>query len=450
MTQYGVNSRAQFFTSPTKELAFKTGGKNVEILPKTNINETSKNPIIFEWGSLPDHSYNFRDTRLIFQVKIVNSADGTAPAANNRLIRPVNGFGVLFFKRMELFLNNTPVHTSLMEIGIKTLIDTMLEKPKHTENSDILWGYAYNPLDTNDLIKTSAYFNADRFQQLRDWTTFIIKIPLDFCRTTINIPALENFNWELRLYPQDNEFILNYGFGNPADHSTELDINWIVKLKEMTLRLRCDKFTQETSQGHIAQTLTTKIPYRVHYKPTVVRTYMLPATLKFMQFTDIFPRQKPVAIWVTFVKQDAFLGSKEHDPCYFHPGAGFESLSVYSNSELVGESRPLKIKMNDNETLKELYNHNRHVIGHDVNDQDLFWSHKDLNRGYFLWGVPIRPTSEAEGLVPIMNETVINASVTYNASIEKTDTMMIIFYAIMTLNELKIFYDGSVSNDFTM
>ena len=447
--QYGVNSRAQFFRGYTKELAFSTGGKNIDILPKTNISETSKNPIIFEWGSHPDHSYNFRDTRLIFQVKIANSADGSAPTLNNKLIRPVNGFGVLFFKRMELFLNDTPVHTSLMDIGIKTLIDTMLEKPKNTENSDILWGYTYNPLEANNLDNSSAYFGRERFQQLRDWTTFIIKIPLDFCRTTINIPALENLNWELRLYPHDNEYILNYGFA-AADHSTELNTNWIVKLQEMKLRLRCDKFTHETSQGHIAQTLTTNIPYRVYYKPTVVRTYMIPAALKFMQFTDIFPRQKPVAIWVTFVKQDAFLGSKEHDPCYFHPGEGFESLSVYSNSELVGETRPLKIKMDDNETLKELYNHNRNVIGLDVGDQDLFWSHKDLNKGYFLWGVPIRPTSEAEGLVPMMDETVINASVTYNAGAAKTDTMMIIFYAIMTLNELKIYYDGSISNDFTM
>ena len=450
MSQYGVSSRAQFFKTPTKELAYVSGGRFAEIYPKNTVSETSKSPIIFEWGSYPGFSYNYRDSRLVFKLKIVKEANGNSPGADNKLVRPVNGLGVLFFKRIELYLNNTPVHTNLMDIGIKTLIDTMLEKPKNTENSDILWGHHYIPLEKNDLKSNSIYFDGTHVPQLRDWTTFIVKIPLDFFRTTINIPSLENLNWELRLFPHDNEYLLNYGFADPDNKDTDLATNWIIKLKDdIKFRLRCDKFSHETSQAHLAETLNSNIPYKIHYKPTVVRTFTIPAASKFIQIQDIFPREKPVAVYVTFLNQNAYLGSKEHNSCYFHPGDTFESLSVFSNGELIGESRPLKINMTDPESLKELYNHNRNVIGLDVGEPDLFWSHKDLAKGYFLWGVPIRPTSEAEGLVPMLDETIISASVSYSAA-AKNETIVAIFYAIMTLNELKIYFDGSVINDFSM
>ena len=69
MAEYGVSSRAQFFKTPTKELAYVSGGKFIEIYPKNTVSETSKNPIIFEWGPLACYSYNFRD-----------SVNDTAPA----------------------------------------------------------------------------------------------------------------------------------------------------------------------------------------------------------------------------------------------------------------------------------------------------------------------------------------------------------------------------------
>ena len=451
MAEYGVSSRAQFFKTPTKELAYVSGGKFIEIYPKNTVSESSKNPIIFEWGPMSGYSYNFRDSRLVFKLKIANGTTGAAPAANNKLVRPVNGIGVLFFKRMQLFLNNFPVHTNLMDIGLKTLIDTMIERPKNTENNDILWGHTYLPLEDKILAQTSQIFDADKVQELRGWTTFIVKIPLDFCRTTVNIPCLEHVSWELRLYPHDNDYVLNYGFVDPNAPEPELGANWVIKLKDdIKLRLRCDKFSHETAQAHVAETLNSNIPYKIHYKPTVVRSYTIPPEQKYLNLQDIFPREKPVAIYVTFLTQEAFLGSKQHNPCYFHPGDGFESLAVYSNGELIGEHKPLKISMDDPETLKELYNHNRNVIGLDDGDQDLFWSHKDLARGYFLWGVPIRPTSEAEGLVPMLDETIISANISYKTDVAKTDTMVVLFYAIMTLNELKIYFDGSILNEFSM
>ena len=71
MAEYGVSSRAQFFKTPTKELAYVSGGKFIEIYPKNTVSETSKNPIIFEWGPMAGYSYNFRDSRLVFKLKIL-------------------------------------------------------------------------------------------------------------------------------------------------------------------------------------------------------------------------------------------------------------------------------------------------------------------------------------------------------------------------------------------
>ena len=131
---YAMNSRAQFFKKPTKDLAYVTGGKNIEIYPKNPILETTKAPIIFEWGHLPGYAYNYSESRLYFKLKILRSDTNVAPGANNTDIRPINGIGKTFFKKIELFCNNVPLHSGLVDIGTKTIIDTLLEKPKNTEN----------------------------------------------------------------------------------------------------------------------------------------------------------------------------------------------------------------------------------------------------------------------------------------------------------------------------
>ena len=50
----------------------------------------------------------------------------------------------------------------------------------------------------------------------------------------------------------------------------------------------------------------------------------------------------------------------------------------------------------------------------------------------------------------MMEESVISGSVNYDANTVRTETIICIWYAIMSLSELKIFYDGTVEKDFSM
>ena len=452
MSSYGVNSRAQFFKSQVKDLSYVQGGKFVDIRPKNTLIEWSKNCIIFEFGHMNNYAYNFRDSRLIFKLKIVNGANNQAPTADNTAIRPLNSIGISFWKRIELFINNVAVHSNLIDVGLKHLLDTMLEKPEHSSKSDKLWGFNHIPLE-HGTVNTSnnAYFNADNVDQLREYTTYIVKLPLDLFRTSVNIPSLENVNYEIRLFPNDDAYVLNYGFADPATPANEIAVNWKMLLKpDITFRLRCDKMSEAATHAHLSQTLNHNHPYRVWFRPTCMRTFIIPANSFYEPFDDIFPRERPLGLFITFLKQSAYMGSKLENSFYLHPGEGFQSLSVYSDGELVGESKPLEINLHNNESLKELYAQNLSVLGHDVFDNDLFWSHTDLARGYFLWGVPLKPTSQSEGLTSMTPPSVISGSVRYRTDVAKTDTYVCVWYAIMNMTELQLFYDGTVVNNFSM
>lgn len=452
MTEYGVNTRAQFFKSQTKDLSYIQGGKWIDIPSKNNIQSSSKAPIIFEWGHMNNFSYNFRDSRLIFKLKIVNSANNAAPAVDNKLIRPVNGIGITFWKRIELYINNVAVHSNQIDIGLKHMIDTMLEKSNQTTKSDKLWGFKYVPLEHDEImLKTNDYFNATNIDQLRNWTTYIVKIPLDIFRSSVNIPSLENVSYELRLFPHDDAYLLNYGLANQADPATELETTWSIRIKpDIKFRLRCDKMSEAATHAHLTQTLNQKIPYRIWYRPTAIRSFTILPDSSYEPWTNIFPREKPIAIWITFVKQNGHMGSRIHNPFYLHPGPGFQSLSVYSDGELIGESKPLEIDLTQNESLKELYSQNLAVLGNDVFDIDTFWSHTDLAKGYFVWGVPLKPTSEGEGLTSMTHDGQITGAVRYRPGVARTDTYICFWYAIMSMCELQLFYDGTVINNFSM
>ena len=73
----GVNTRAQYFKAPVSDASFIPGGLWLDIQPKNVIQENVKAPIIFEWGCLHGYSYNMRDSRLIFKLKIQKN-DGSA------------------------------------------------------------------------------------------------------------------------------------------------------------------------------------------------------------------------------------------------------------------------------------------------------------------------------------------------------------------------------------
>ena len=119
----GVNSRAQFFKEPVTDASFVPGGLWLDVLPKNVIQEGVKAPIIFEFGCLHGHSYNMRDSRLHFKLKIVKNDNGRI-TQNNKIIRPINSIGINYFKRVEFHINNMPVHPNLMQIGPKHVLDT--------------------------------------------------------------------------------------------------------------------------------------------------------------------------------------------------------------------------------------------------------------------------------------------------------------------------------------
>ena len=106
--------------------------------------------------------------------------------------------------------------------------------------------------------------------------------------------------------------------------------------------------------------------------------------------------------------------------------------------------------MRNNEDLKELYAHNLSVLGHDIYDNDLFWGHEDLIKGHFIWGCPIRPTSKPEGLNPMVEDSIISGEVLFDNTIQKSETLLCVWYGIFNLTALKIFYNGAVQSPFTM
>ena len=175
----GVNTRAQYFKAPVSDASFIPGGLWLDIQPKNVIQENVKAPIIFEWGCLHGYSYNMRDSRLIFKLKIQKN-DGSAITKDNTVVRPVNAIGINYFKRVECYINNVPIHANLMELGPKFILDTMFEKTSNSVNKDCLSGLNFIPQPEDErLMKDKDYFTSKKVEQLVDWTVFHVKLPLD-------------------------------------------------------------------------------------------------------------------------------------------------------------------------------------------------------------------------------------------------------------------------------
>ena len=449
----GVNSRAQFFKTPATDASFTPGGLWLNIQPKNVIQEGVKAPIIFEFGCLHGFSYNMRDSRLIFKLKIQKS-DGTQLTANNKIVRPINCIGVNYFKRAEFYINNVPVHSNLMEIGPKHILDTMLEKTPNSDKKNCLSGFHYVPQPEDErLNKGKDYFTNNHVQQLIDWTVFVVKLPLDVFRSGNNFPCFENINYEIRLFPHEDNYLLNYGFTdpkNPASGAEQDDVYKVLLKSDIKFSLRADKFSHDTNAALLTQTIQKNQPVSIWYRPSCVKLFTIAPGQYFKTFNNVYEAEKPIAIFVTFIKQTAHMGSRTEDSLFFSPGPSFKSFSVYSNGVLVGGQKPLEIDLRNNEDLKELYAHNLSVLGHDIYDNDLFWGHEDLIKGHFIWGCPIRPTSKPEGLNPMVEDSIISGEVLFDNTIQKSETLLCVWYGIFNLTALKIFYNGAVQSPFTM
>ena len=448
----GVNTRAQYFKAPISDASFIPGGLWLDVQPKNVIQENVKAPIIFEWGCLHGYSYNMRDSRLIFKLKIQKS-DGTAITKDNKYVRPVGAIGIKYFKRVEFYINNVPVHANLMELGPKFTLDTMFEKSSNSVNKDCLSGLNFIPQPEDErLVNTKEYFTSKKVDQLVDWTVFHVKLPLDVFRSGQNFPCFENINYELRLFPQDDLIALNYGYADPKDPQDGAEKEAVYKLllkSDIKFSLRADLLSHDANVSLMSNVVGKNQPVSVWYRPSCVKLFTIAPDQYFKTFTNVYENEAPIGIYVTFINQAAYMGSRTKDATFLSPGKSFKSLSIYKNGTLIGTQKPLELDLTNNEDLKSLFAHNLSVLGHDVFDNDLFWDYSSLMKGYFFMGCPLRPTSKHEGLDPVMEDSVISGEVHFDPNIAK-ETLICFWYAVFNKTALKIFYNGAVQSPFSM
>ena len=403
------------------------------------------------WGHIENATFNFPESFLEFTIR-VRKDDGTEIAADK--VRACNLLAHTLWKKIELFANGVKLHSNLQDYGIKTVIDTMLDFRENAQNNSAMvgWWARSSTSFEHDVSKTNDDFK-NKCSDYKDWTTFMMCPNLDVFKSSVNLISIPQVVWELRLTPQEPKYVLNalMDFTDADTIKTSLAQQYLIELKPNSTiwHLRYDRLTTDAYSAQLSEAHSHKHPYKIWYRPTVVRSFPIPRDQSFFRIDDLFPNQKPLSIWITFMSQTAYGGSLSRNPFFFWPGNTFESLINRFNGELIRLQRPIKVNMADSESLKKLYWNNLKCLEIDVNTDGLIWSHKHLKEGWFLYGGQLHPCSESANLVPNIPSGAYGVDVDFVPETAKAEDLVLIVYGEFVPHEVDFWANGEVVNTFT-
>ena len=302
----GYGSEMALFSPPDTDI----GVDSIYFVSQKPSGVYSQNsPIYFRIHNNSADYVSLMDTTLEVKVKIIKK-DGTAFAASDKVVSPVNNLLHSLFKQVEVEFQGVPVSQIGTNYAYKAYIDNLLNSDISKERSVLQaemfykdTAGAFDKVNSSSMPVNVGFLERARY--LKNGNTITVSGVLKVDIFQLPKYIINGVPVDIRLWPSTDNFVL----------LSESD-GYSLTITDCTLNV-CK--VRPTPQIILAHDNTIKqFPAKYTFANTTVTTHSLSSGLYDQTFEDIFQGRQVARVVVGLVNSQAFSGNEQLNPFNFH------------------------------------------------------------------------------------------------------------------------------------
>jgi len=370
-----VTSSLDLFSVPPTQTAVEVGNY-VDYHPITNVTDGS--PIEFDIPASGTDYIDLSKSMLYVKAKVVQQNGHNLPP--NTPVAPVNLWLHSLFNQVDISLNGTTVTTANDTYAYRAYLETLLsygDDAKHSQLTAALYckdtagKFESLELDGDDANDGFIWRN-DYVKQSRS-VDMMGRIHADLFFQ--NRYILNKVNIKIKLVRSRDQFCL---MG---------DRQYKVLIERAVLYVRKVKLSSSVFLAHAKALEQGSAKYPV--RRITCKTITIPAGYYDISHKKLFTGQLPNRIVIGMVRNDAFTGSRAHNPFNFQ-NFGLQELAVYTDGQVGQNIKPLKVDYR-NHLYVRAFNTLFSGTGKLYNDEGLSLDRYEYSHGNTLYAFDLSP-----------------------------------------------------------